>query len=200
MPGEQLIQTRADPRLKSSPDRSRRCSFIFLGRFADGWKNQCPTEESGGGGAREREGKKRERGSGREAKGEGSVPGEAGGPHGVVGWRVGWWHLQPPPALVVWGSPCCKRIKAEQGYCCLHAVVLGHYHPKPPRTGASPRPAPLLQPRWKPQIHTLGSPRRATAAVHGNTSPFQTSLVPTARSGGRSPQGPQGFSPLARFS
>lgn len=103
MPGEQLIQTRADPRLKSSPDRSRRCSFIFLGRFADGWKNQCPTEESGGGGARGREGKKRERGSGREAKGEGSVPGEAGGPHGVVGRRVGWWHLQPPPALVVWG-------------------------------------------------------------------------------------------------
>lgn len=115
MPGEQLIQARADPRLKSSPDRSRRCSFIFLGRFADGWKNQCPTEESGGGGARGREGEKRERGSRREAKGEGSMPGEAVGPHGV-----GWWHRQPPPAPVVWGLLAAggARLPHTQHHSC----------------------------------------------------------------------------------
>lgn len=186
MPGEQLIQARADPRLKSSPDRSRRCSFIFLGRFADGWKNQCPTEESGGGGARGREGEKRERGSRREAKREGNMPGEAVGPHGV-----GWWHRQPPPAPVVWGLLAAGGARQSRAPAACSLWGWGT---------TAPHPAPVLQPRWKTQIHTLGSPYRATAAFHGNTSPFQTSLVPTAQSRRRSPPGPRGFSPLARFS
>lgn len=86
MPGEQLIQTLPDPRLKSSPDRSRRCSFIFLKRFADGWKNQCPTEESGGGVEQGEERERKGTGNRKEAKGEKSVLGEAGAPGGGDGW------------------------------------------------------------------------------------------------------------------
>lgn len=72
MPGEQLIQTLPDPRLKSSPDRSRRCSFIFLKRFTDGWKNQCPTEESGGGWSKGKKGRERERGIERKRRERGA--------------------------------------------------------------------------------------------------------------------------------
>lgn len=100
MPGEQLIQTLPDPRLKSSPDRSRRCSFIFLKRFADGWKNQCPTEESGGGWSKGKKGREREGGMERRRRerGERSALGEAGGPGGGGGKAGG----LAAPAAIVW--------------------------------------------------------------------------------------------------
>lgn len=87
MRGEQLIQTLPDPGLKSSPDRSRRCSFIFLKRFADGWKNQCPTEESGRGWSKGKKGRESEWGMERRRRerGERNALGEAGAPEGGGG-------------------------------------------------------------------------------------------------------------------
>lgn len=182
MPGEQLIQTLPDPRLKSSPDRSRRCSFIFLKRFADGWKNQCPTEESGGGWSKGKKGRERERGMERKRRerGERSMPGEAGAPGGGGGMVGG---LAAPTAIVCprgLGSPPHMK---DQG----QSKASPSYVPWSRGTAVLRAPDRLVPPHTEhhfcsadggPKSVPWGPPHSDTAGFHGNTSQFPHGDIP----------------------
>lgn len=181
MPGEQLIQTLPDPRLKSSPDRSRRCSFIFLKRFADGWKNQCPTEESGGGWSKGKKGRERERGMERRRRerGEGREEHTRGGRSSWRGWWEGGWaggtcsHRLPPR----FGISCPHGgPRAEQGFSRLCAMEPGHRCSESPPLGwCLPTPSTTSAPMRAPNLcHGVSPPRSDTAGFHGNTSQFPT--------------------------
>lgn len=172
MPGEQLIQTLPDPRLKSSPDRSRRCSFIFLKRFADGWKNQCPTEESGGGWSKGKKGRERK---GEWKRGEGREECAGGGRGSWRGWWEGGWAGGTYSHHLPQGFGICPPhggLRAEQGLSQLHATEPGPRGSEPPPGWRGPTPSTLQCP-WRPQI----------AGFRGNTSQFPTQR-PTVRCGG----------------